>query len=522
VQVTDFLARHAAQRPRDDALVEARRRVTWAELEDRVTRLAHGLVDLGLRPGEFVGIQLPNRIEAVEAFLATQLAGLRPLTIMPIYRDRDVAHMLAKCRASALITVDEYRRHDHVAMAERLAPTLPSLRHTIVLGQPGAGMVSFEALAAGRSGSRERFAAMRLDPDAAARISFTSGTTDLPKGVLHSHNSDLVAPMLTAAATGLTARSPIFMPSPVTHVTGLLFGVYLALYTGAKLVLQDIWDGERALRTIAGEGVAFTAGAATFLKDLLDVYSNTQLDLSAFEVYISGGAPTAPILHEQARDWMGVTVLRSFGQSEAPLHALNRLDDPWEVLTSSDGRPFEGLRVKVADPEDTTRQLPTGETGEYATWGPHVFLGYVDDAERTAEARGEDGWYFSGDLCVIDEQGYVRYVDRSKDIINRGGVKISALEVEHALAAHPAVKAVAVVAMPDARMIERACAFVQLRVGHTLELSDLASFLKGRGVTTQKWPEHLEIVRELPITSTGKIQKRELRERARALAADVA
>lgn len=510
--MVDLLDRHAREQGDSTAIVDEMRRVTWTQLADRVDRLAAAFVDAGLKPGEFVGIQLPNRIEFIETFLAAQRCGLRALTMMMIYREKDVAFMLDKCRAVAYVTMDHYRGFDHVGMARQMLDRVATLRKVVILGDADEGMSSYDHFIHSESVSAGAFTHLRPDPDGLARVSFTSGTTGYPKGVAHTCNTDLVPPLLTARALGLTRDTPIWMPSPICHTTGLAFGVYDSLICGAKLVLQDVWDPERALDLVSREQAVFTVSATPFISSMLDVPGLSRYDLSRFRYFVSGGARIPSSLVERARDEMDCYLLRVFGMAEAPLHTLNLPEHPWEKLVTRDGKVMELVKVKVVDPEDRTRQLQPGEIGEYATWGPHVFLGYYDNPEATAEARDADGWYFSSDLCLVDEEDFVLYVDRMKDIINRGGVKISALEVENLLMEHPHIRGVAVVAIPDDRLGEKACAFVVPRSGEEVSLTDLQDFLNQRGVTKQKWPERLELVSDFPTTTTGKIQKNVLRD----------
>lgn len=449
----DLLDRHALNMPDATAVVDESSQITWRQLTSRVNRLAAKLVDLGLQPGDFVGVQLPNRIEFVEVYLAIQRAGLRAVPMMSIYREKDVAFMLNTCRARAYVTLDSHRGFDHVEMAQRVIGQVPTLRHVVILGEAGTGMHNYEALIGDEEVASSAFARLRPDPDALSKVGFTSGTTGFPKGVAHTHNTDMTPPLMTAKALGLNESTPIWMPSPICHATGLAFGVYDSLLCGAKLVLQDAWDPMRALEMISRERAAFTVGATPFIAAMVEVANLSKYDLSSFKYFGSGGARIPTSLVERAKEDLGCWLLRVFGQAEAPLHTLNRPGDPWEKLLTRDGRPFEGVKVRIVDPEDRTRELPVGETGEYSTWGPHVFLGYYDNPEATWEAKDEGRWYYSADLCTVDEDGYVLYVDRLKDIVNRGGVKISALEVENVMAGHPGVQMAAIVAIPDDRLV---------------------------------------------------------------------
>ena len=510
--VFDYLHEHARLQGDKTAVVAGEVRITWIELANSVDRLAAGFVRLGLLPGDFVAVQLPNTIEFVQTYLAVQRAGLRAVTLMPLYREQDVTYMLARCNARAYVVPRTYRAFDYVSLAASVRTGLPHLDSVIVADVDAPeGTVSLHDLLTTVPLSDDEYLALRPDPDSASKVSFTSGTTGRPKGVVHTHNTDMVTPCLLVEALGMTADTPLWMPSPVAHVTGLIFGLYPAMVAGAKLVLQDRWDPEVALDLISRERAVLTVSATPFIAGMLDVHEPGRFDLSSFKYFVSGGARVPPHLVERARSELGIHLLRAFGGAEAPLHALNPPDAPWEKLTGRDGRTFSQVENRVVDPEDHTAVLATGVVGEYCSRGAHVFLGYLDDPELTREVRDEDGWFYSGDLCQIDDEGYVLYVDRIKDIVNRGGVKISALEVENELLTHPDVLRAAVVAVPDDVLGERSCAYVTVKDGETLNLEQLQAHLEGRGVTTQKWPEYLRVVDALPMTATGKVLKAQLR-----------
>jgi non-ribosomal peptide synthetase component E (peptide arylation enzyme) len=512
--LTDFLSRHAADRPDRLAIVtDTGGRIAWRELADSVDRLAAGFIALGLKPGDFVGIQLPNSIEFVQTYLAIQRAGLRAVTMLSIYREKDVIFMLRKCGAKAYVAFARHHSWDFADMAKRIQPEVPGLVHLIISGAPAdSALVSFQQLLHTPPLSPSAYAALRPDPDAISKVGFTSGTTGSPKGVVHTHNTDLVPPLLMQQAVGLGPDTPIWMPSPIAHVTGLLFGPYAALLNGAKLILQDAWDPIRALELIAAERPTATVSATPFIAAMLEVPNRADYDVSSFRYFMSGGARIPQVLVRRAKEEFGWYLLRVFGSAEAPLHTANLPGDPWDKLVERDGRPFDGIEAKIVDPEDRSVALGPNRSGEYATRGPHVFLGYYDDPERTREARSADGWYYSNDICTIDEDGFVQYVDRIKDIVNRGGIKVSALEVENELLAHPAILQAAVVAVPDERLGEKGCAYVVLRPGVTVTLAQVTQHLESRHVTRQKWPEALRVVGALPMTATGKVRKVELRE----------
>ena len=508
--VGDLLLANARDIGERDAVVDRTRRCTWGQLAASASRVAAGLVELGLQRGDFVAIQLPNRVEFCEAYHGAVLAGLRVLTLMPSYREADVRFMLGKTRARAVITVDTFAWHDHAAMAMSVKDQLADLDHVVVLGRAPAGSHSYADLA--RPGlTPDQIAERALGPDELSRVAFTSGTTGIPKGAMHTHNTDLVSPAWMARVLGLDRRSHVLVGSPISHVAGLVFGVLQTALCGSTLVLQERWNAEAAVELIGNEQVAVMISSCIFAAELIAAPNANRDSLRSLKNFVAGGSSIPPDLVAAAFDRAGVTVLRSLGMTEAPVHIMNRPGDAMERLTNFDGRLIDGAEAKVVAVGDRSRTLPPGEEGEFATRGPHVFLGYLDEPQLTAEARSPDGWCYSGDLVRVDESGYYVHCGRIKDIINRGGIKISAAEVESILQRHPAVREGAAVPMPDERLGERTCAFAVLESGATLTLKDVVSHFSSLEVTRHKWPERLVVIGALPRNSAGKVDKAALR-----------
>ncbi len=335
---------------------------------------------------------------------------------------------------------------------------------------------------------------------------YTSGTTSDPKGVLHDHRSIECAMRATNARLALSADGTIFMPSPITHITGYLFVVIAPALAGSTCVLMDVWDPVRAREIIESERCRFSMGATPFLQGLLDAYADAGANTCALRGYLCGGADVPPDLILTARRELSLWAARAYGSSEVPCYSVGGPDFDEQVCAQTDGLPLTaGSSAKLFEAERGV--------GEILLRAPQMFLGYLDPSLND-DAFSADGFFHSGDLGEIGSAGEVLIRGRKKDIILRGGENISAAQVEEMLYRHPAVRAVAVVAMPDPVLVERGCAFV-VPAGPPPSLRQLTSFLEQQGLAKQKWPERLEIVDALPATPSGKVQKFKLRERIR-------
>ena len=338
---------------------------------------------------------------------------------------------------------------------------------------------------------------------------FTSGTTADPKGVLHTHNTLDYENRSIIEVYGLGPDDVVFMPSPVTHITGLLYGLQLPAMLGTRVVLQDVWDPAAALRLIEAERCSFTVAATPFLHGLVHHPDLASFDVSSLRVFACGGADVPPALIRQAGEWLGGMATRVYGSTEFPTLSTSPPHAPQDKRTDTDGRVIGAAEYRIVDDADV--DLPVGEVGELLARGPELFPRYLRDSDNDG-AVTPDGWFHTGDLAVADAAGYVSIRGRKKDIVLRGGENISVTEVENLLFEHPAVREVAIVAMPDPVLTERACAFIVPESGPVPTLQDLAQFLLSKQLAKQKLPERLEIVAELPKTQSGKVQKFRLRE----------
>ena len=505
----DDLDRQARERPDALAVAEASgRELSWAALRAETDRLAAELVELGIAPAEPVAFQLPNRIEFVTIALATLRARAVCEPLMPLFRERELQFMLRESAARVLFVPERFRGHDHAAMARSLKDALPALEHVIVVPTPGSPANHEHVRTCAPCADREP-----PQPVDLAQLLFTSGSTGEPKGVLHRHE------VLDGAADahirhfGLGPDDVIYVPSPLAHQTGFLYGMWIAIRLGAPQVLQEIWNAELGLETMRRYGVTFVQAATPFLADLAALGEQPE----GLRTFVATGAAIPRELARTARDTLGAEVGGAWGTTESCLGTAFVPGDPPKRAWQTDGRPLDGVSLRVVD--EHGHPLRPGTEGNFEVQTPWLFEGYLNRPEPTAEALTEDGFYRTGDLARIDERGYMRITGRVKDVINRGGEKVPVAEIEQLLYAHPAVREVAIVAMPDERLGERACAFAVLEPGAELDLVGVRAHLDSHRVTKTYWPERLEPVEALPKTPSGKIRKYVLRELAQRIPA---
>lgn len=502
-RLQDRYAKVVETRPEALAVVDDRgRRYTHAELWERSRALATGLAAHGLRARDVALIFMPNWAEWPIALLAVLRLGAIPANI-PIRTDTETLHYAADlCGARVLITAERHGASATGDMA-RAAAARSHPRPVLTIDEQGGSQWCGEAAGAEIEGAD----APELD-----HLMFTSSTTGLPKAVMHTADTLAALHIGFSKRFALGADQPIFMPSPLGHSVGCIHGVRLSMYNGAPLVLQDRWDPQTALALVAEYGCTFTAAATPFLKDLVDArWSDARPKLERLRWFLCGGAQVPPALIEEAKQQMPntfVTVL--WGMTEGGLTTCVA-ESAREKLLHTAGLGLPGLELCALGAEAS--KLPPGEEGELAMRGPGVFVGYYAQATLYHSLLTEDGFFRTGDLARIDEQGYVRITGRIKDLIVRGGVNISPVPTEDALAAHPDVQAVAVIGYPDERLGERICAVVIAKGDAALSPQTLKTFARDRGLPKHLWPELVRFAEHFPRTAAGKIRKLELRQR---------
>ncbi|MBP0631485.1 cyclohexanecarboxylate-CoA ligase [Cupriavidus sp. AcVe19-1a] len=515
--INDYLAACVRDRPDAPALTALSidrqhvTRFTWQELARMADRVAVGLSRLGIVAGDVVSCQLPNGWHLSVLYLACARLGAVLNPVMPIFRERELSFMLAHAQSKVVVVPKVFRGFGHAQMLRGLRDALPALRHIVVAD--GEGEDSFEALLSGPTWEEAPDAAAILQrsrpgPDDVTQLIYTSGTTGEPKGVMHTANTLFSNIIAYAARLHLGGDDVVLMASPMAHQTGFMYGLMMPVVLGAHAVLQDIWDPARAAALIRDEGVTFTMGSTPFLTDLARVVAESGVPVASLRIFLCAGAPIPGALVEQARQALGARIVSAWGMTENGAVTTTLPEDSDERASTTDGRPLPGVAIRVVDGTDA--DVPTGETGRLLVRACSNFGGYLKRPQLNA--TDADGWFDTGDLARLDAEGYLRIAGRSKDVIIRGGENIPVLEVETLLYRHPAVAQVAIVAYPDERLGERACAFVVPRAGHDFDHAAMVDWLKGQKMALQYIPERLVVRDALPATPAGKIQKFRLRD----------
>lgn len=494
----------------DSTLVGPRRTLTYDELADEVQHVSAGLQELGIEAGDVVSYQLPNWIEANVLHLAIAHIGAIANPIIPIYRRSEISYILQDSESKCIVVPETFRDFDYPEMIRQVAPNVQTLEHVIVVGEtPESNQpikpTSYDDLAAT---PKSRYTRPDVSADDLHALLYTSGTTGDPKGVLHTHNTTLFELRRTIELLGLSWETTVFMPSPVTHVTGMLYALELPFVRGMDLVLLDQWDPAEAVDLVEEHDCNITLGATPFLQGMTEEAPDNWD--SPLRIFGCGGADIPPELIRKATDVLDCAVQRVYGSTEFPTATWPPLDAPLEKFAETDGPPAPDVEVKIVD-LDSGEELPPGEKGELQAHGPELMVGYLGNVLNEEAFDGK--WFKTGDLAVMDEDGYIEIAGRKKDIIIRGGENIPIKDVEDRLYEHPAIEEVAIVAMPDPEMQEKGCAYVKVKEGQEFTFEDMTAYLDEEGIAKQKYPERLEIIDEFPMTASGKIQKNELRER---------
>ena len=511
------------------ALISATQRVTYVELRRRIDRLALHLLRLGLRPTDRMVIQLGNVPEFVYLYYACARVGVLPVMTLPPHRFAEISYLADFSGAVAYAAPARIKGFDYRQLARELRQAVPALAHVLIAGEAAGAMVSFDELLADPIQEREppeRLATVRPDPSDVALFLLSGSTTGLPKLIPRTHNDYEYNSRASGAVSGIGPDTVYLVVLPIAHNFPLASpGLQSVLQAGGRVVLCGSTDLADQFALIEREGVTHVALVPALAIRWMEastgdrVEASRRHDLSSLRVLQVGGARLNPEPAARVRPTLGCQLQQVFGMAEGLLN-YTRLDDPAEEIVQSQGRPCSpGDEFRIVDEAD--RDVPPGELGSLLTRGPYTIRGYYNVPEHNRRAFTADGFYRTGDVVRLSPRGNLIVEGREKDLINRGGEKISAEEIENLILAHPGVSNAAVVAMPDPLLGERTCAYVVPKPDATLDLAGLLRFLEAKQIARFKLPERLEVVDSLPLTTVGKVSKKDLREDiARKLAAE--
>jgi 2,3-dihydroxybenzoate-AMP ligase len=496
------------------AIIDRDQAVTYAQLHRRSTRLALNLLDEGLKPLDRVVVQLPNVVEFIYLYFALQKIGAIPIMALPTHRYREMSQFVELSDAVACVTLDCAKDVDYRDLVRRIGDARPSMRLGIILGNAPRGFLSLtELIERPTKRSADELRSISIDPEDPAVFQLSGGTTGIPKLIPRTHNDYIYNSKMAAAVTGVGPEETLLVVLPLAHNLPLACpGIQGYFLHGAKVVLSNSTRSEDIFTLIERHRVTHIAVVPALLIRLINDPAIEKFNLSSLRVIQSGGQRLQPEVRRRTKELIpSVIVQENFGMAEGMLMFV-RFDDPEEVRMETVGRPVSpDDEVRLVDDDDN--EVAPGEVGEFLARGPYTLRGYFGVPEYNARAFTTDGFYRSGDLMRLHPSGNYMVEGRKKDLINRGGEKISAEEIENLILTHPAVQNVACVPMPDRVLGERMCAYVIPRSGKTITLSELAAFLMNEEIAKHKLPERLEVVEDFPLSPFGKVSKKDLMEK---------
>jgi 2,3-dihydroxybenzoate-AMP ligase len=510
---SDMLDKATDIYPDKVGLVDGVGRWTYRELREKVDCLAVSLMDLGIKSKDWVLLQFPNWHEYIIAYFAMQKIGALTVLLIPRHTQTEINHFCTLTKPVAWIVPGTYGKIDYQPIIDDVLKENPQLKTIIqVRAENSRYPTLYELIEKGKLTPEnvKALAERRPDPDEVAFIMPTGGSTGLPKASVRSHNSYITNVEYHARVWEITGNDTLMVPTPVGHSMAMHWGIGAALLNYAKLVLLDSTTPEDICSWIEKEKVTALPSVPALIARVLAMESLEKYDLSSLTKISLGGAPSTPEMLKSAYDKLHCLVINAFGSSEGT-NISTRPGDSMDIILNSVGRPACPYdTVKIID--DAGNEVPSPMEGELVSKGPGIFTGYFKSAEENAQIFTPDGFFKTGDKARKDAFGNITITGRLKDIINRGGEKISALDIENRMSEHPGIRETAVVGMPDPILGERICAYVVTKPGVTLTMEEIVAFLRGKGASVQQLPERVEFIPELPVTKIGKVDKKTLRE----------
>lgn len=481
-------------------------RYTYGEVDERAGRLAAWLVESGVQPGDVVTVQFPTWAEFCIAYVAALKAGAVMHPVPRNYNDVDLEYAMNLVGSRAYLAPTFSHNTDYEAQILAVREAVPSLAAIAVLDRVAPShseLPTFDDIYRAFEPLSEPVA---VSSDSVACILPTSGTTGKPKQAMLTHNNILFSERVFTEELGRTGADVMFMPSPLNHATGFFHGLISPMLLGGRAVLQQDFKPREAIELMNREGVTWSMSATPFIYDILNTLEAEEgLALSTLNLFCCGGAPLPAALIERAARH-GVTLCEIYGSTESCPHVYVPPAKCAEWDGAWSGVPFRGIEVRVIDEQG--REVPRGTQGEEISRGPHMFVGYLNERDRTDRALDDDGWFYSGDLCFMDEEGRIRINGRKKEVIIRGGENISAREIDDDLIGAPGLANSATIGMPDTRLGERICTFiVPTDPTHPPTQQDLIDYLASKHIAKRLWPERVEVIDEIPVTATGKVKR---------------
>lgn len=479
-------------------------RLTYQETDDKAARLAAWLSEQGVQPGDVVSFQLPTWAEFCIIYVACLKVGAVMHPLPRNFNDEDLLYIMNQVGSVAFICPTYFHKCDYEAQILSIAKRIPSLKSIAVLEKCAPKKTDLPTLEHIFAEYEPLTTLSGVSSDDVACILSTSGTTGKPKATMLTHNNIIFSERVFVAGLERTHEDVIFMPSPLNHATGFFHGLISPMLLGGRTVLQQDFSADAAIDLMNKEGVTWSMGATPFIYDILKSIATRGITPKTLNLYLCGGAPVPSTLVQCAHK-SGILLCEVYGSTESCPHVYVPPKNCLEWDGAWSGIPFEGIEVRAVDAQGN--DVPWGEQGEEISRGPHQFVGYLNDKERTDRALDDDGWFHSGDLCYMSEEGNIRINGRKKEIIIRGGENICAREIDDNLTGCPGIGEHATIGMPDERLGERICTFAVATDETRPCLSDLTDFLTEKHVAKRLWPERLEFVNEIPLTATGKVKR---------------
>ncbi|MCD6110532.1 MAG: long-chain-fatty-acid--CoA ligase [Thermoplasmata archaeon] len=521
--LSSFLSWAAENYPDRDAVLFDEQRISYKELDEKASRFAAGLLKIGVKPGERVGLWMPNYPQWMVAYFGIARMGAVVVPMNTRYRAKELEYIINNSEATTLVLVDKFLKTDYERILEETWEKMPTLKRAVSLGESresGCGRIyNFEELlqlgADYSSYTPFREAVENLKEDEVTFILYTSGTTGEPKGAMLTNLNITKNAEQIAEVQKQTPEDVMLIVVPFFHCFGCVIGITAAVSSASAMVPVPVFNAEEVMRLVERHRVTILHGVPTMFIEWLEVLKKKPYDVSSLRTGVMAGAPCPIEVMRGSMERMGMNTVIAYGLTEAsPVITMTRFEDSLEDRVETVGRPLPDIEVRIVD--DNHNPLPPGEVGELACRGYNVMKGYFKKPKETAETIDEEGWLYSGDLAVMDERGYVRIVGRKKEMYITGGFNVYPREIEEFLFTHPKVENVAVIGVPDKKFGEVGMAVIKLKEGETATEEEIIEYCKGK-IANYKIPRYVVFVDSYPMTQSGKIQKYKLREWAEGL-----